>query len=508
MKQFMKKAAGPGALSGLVLIAAGLIHAQTGNVWDWFSWAGTGLGVLLIGTFAMFRFDAIKKTLSLRSFRYGGNALAVTLMVFVLLGLVNFLVSRHSLRADLSKGGQFSLAPQTRNILKQLKKDVRVTAFFKSDAQKPVEDLLKSYRFYSAKFGYEFVDPDKKPALAKRYGVTAYETLVFECGGNTEKITEKDEQNVTNALIKVTREGKKVVYFLDGHGEQDIESSEKTGYGTAKKAVQGENYEVNKLNLARDKKIPADCAILILAGPQKALFQTEMDTLQAYLDRGGKALVMVDPDVAGFGNFLETWGITLGNDVVLDASGMGQLFGMGPWVPLVASYTSHKITEKFRVMTFFPFCRSVTPKDAPGGGLTVQSLLKTTENSWGETDTKNPRAQFNSGKDLAGPVSLAVVAAKETGEKKTRLVVFGDSDFANNSYFGVQGNGDLFLNTVSWLAEEEDLISIRAKQPEDRRVFLSAKQARTVFYITVIFMPLTAAVAGVWMYIRRERRSK
>jgi ABC-type uncharacterized transport system involved in gliding motility auxiliary subunit len=508
MEDAMKKHMGIGALLGLILVAAGLIQYQTGRVWNAFSWIAVGLGAALIVAAAVVRFDAIKKTVSLRSFRYGGNAIAVSLMVFVMLGLVNFVVNRHSLRADLSKGGQFSLAPQTKSVLKNLKKEVRVTGFFKSETQKPVEDLLQSYRFFSSKFKFEFTDPDKKPALAKQYGVTAYETLVFECGPNQEKITEKDEQAVTNALIKVTREGKKAVYFLDGHGEADLESTDKLGLATAKKAIQDENYDVRKLNLATEKRIPADCAILVEAGPQKAPFASELDSVRSFLTRGGKALFMIDPDVEGFDAFLDGWGITLGRDVVLDVSGMGQLFGMGPWVPLVTSYPPHKITEKFRVMTFFPYCRSVTPKDPPPTGITVQPLLKTTANSWAETDTKNPQAQFTKGKDLPGPVTIAAVASKDDGDRKARLVVFGDADFAGNSYFRVQGNGDLFLNTVSWLAEQEDLIAIRAKQPEDRRVFLTAQQTRRVFWITVVLMPLAAALAGVWMFIRRERRSK
>jgi ABC-type uncharacterized transport system involved in gliding motility auxiliary subunit len=295
MEDAMKKFIGYGALLGLVLIVAGLINYQTGKIWNWFSWITTGAGVLLIIAFCILRFDKIKEIVSLRSFRYGGNALAVSLMVFVILGLLNFTANKHSIRVDLSKGGQFSLAPQTKSILKTLKKDVRIIAFYKSETQKPMEDLLKTYGFYSSKFRYEFVDPDKKPAVAKLYGVATYETLVLECGTNTEKITEKDEQSLTNALIKVTREGKKVLYFLDGHGENDIDSSDKTGYGSAKKAITEENYDVKKLNLALEKKIPANCSVLIVGGAQKPLFQPELDTIQAYLDRGVKAIFLLDP---------------------------------------------------------------------------------------------------------------------------------------------------------------------------------------------------------------------
>jgi ABC-type uncharacterized transport system involved in gliding motility auxiliary subunit len=504
----MRKFLGIGALLGLVLITAALVQFQTGKVWNLLSWILAGTGLALVVLYPVLRFDDVRRLVSLRSFRYGGNAAAVALMVFILLGLVNFTVQRHSLRADLSKGGQFSLAPQTRNVLKNLKKDVRIVAFFKAEDQKPVEDILKAYRFDSSRLRVEFVDPDKKPSTAKLYGVTTYGSLVLECGGQSRKITEKGEQALTNALIQVTREGRKTVVFLDGHGENDIDSSDKTGYASAKKAIEDENYRVRKLNLAAEKRIPSDCTVLVACGPRKAFFRSELDTLQAFLDRGGKALFMIDAEISGFESFVDAWGMTLGDDVVIDASGMGQLFGMGPEVPLVTSYPPHPITDKFQVMTFFPYCRSVTPKTDPGAELTVEPLLRTSANSWGETRLGTPDVRFDKGRDLAGPVTIAAVATKSAAAGRTRLAVFGDGDFANNTYFSVQGNGDLFLNTVSWLAEEEDLISIRAKQPEDRRVFLNAKQGRAVFLLTVVAMPLAAALAGVWLYIRRERRSK
>jgi ABC-type uncharacterized transport system involved in gliding motility auxiliary subunit len=505
----MKKLPGAGALLGLLLVAAALVQFQTGRVWNLVSWILSGAGLALIVLFLAFRFGDVRRTLSLKSFRYGGNAAALSLGVFILLGLVNFTVNRHSLRADLTKGGQFSLAPQTRNVLKALRKDVRVVAFFKAEDQKPVEDILKAYRFYSSRLTYEFVDLDKKPSTAKRYGVTAYGTIVLECGGQSQKITEKGEQAVTNALIQVTREGRKVVCFMDGHGENDVDSAEKTGYATAKKAIEDENYAVRKVNLAVEKRIPSDCTLLVECGPQKAPFPSELDTVRAFLDRGGKALFLIDAEIPGFESFVDSWGMTLGNDVVIDASGMGQLFGMGPEVPLVTGYPPHPITENFRVMTFFPYCRSVTPVPSPGPGLSVEPLLKTSANSWGETTLRTPQVRFDKSRDLAGPVVIATVATRESGDTRTaRLAVFGDADFANNSYFGVQGNGDLFLNTVSWLAEEKDLISIRAKQPEDRRVFLTAKQGRFVFLLTVVVLPLAAALAGVWMYVRRERRAR
>jgi ABC-type uncharacterized transport system involved in gliding motility auxiliary subunit len=231
----------------------------------------------------------------------------------------------------------------------------------------------------------------------------------------------------------------------------------------------------------------------------------ETDSIRSYLENGGKALFLLDPEPSfGFTDLMAEFGLSIGNDVVLDVSGVGQLFGMGPSVPLVNNYESHPITENFRVMTFFPHARSITVVDGDDlpENVTSQALFTTSANSWGETNIQNRQASYDEGVDLQGPVTLGAVASKD----RMRLVVIGDSDFANNAYLDGQGNRDLFLNTISWLAEEEDLISIRPKQPEDRRINMTAKQARWVMYLTVILMPLAALAAGIAIYIRRERR--
>ena len=507
MEDTMKKYAAYGAYLGLFLCTAGLLNTMAGKVWNFISWITVIPGILLILAFVILRFDLVKQSLSMRSVKYGGNTLALILIVFCILGLINFIATRQSLRIDLTAGGQFSLSPQTKNVLKNLKQDVQVTSFVQPANERAIEDLFKSYRALSNRFHYTFIDPDAKPGIAKQYGITTYGTSVFESGFKVEKITGQEEQDFTNALIKVTREGQKVLYFLDGHGENDIENTERTGYDLARKAIEEENYDVQKLLLAEKKSIPEDCTVLVINGPKVALFQSELDTIQAFLQNGGKALFLLDPEPSfGFLDLLDRWGVSVGRDVVLDASGMGQLFGMGPSVPLVSTYETHEITRNFNIMTFYPHARSITPHEGVEVPLSVQKLLLTTPNSWGETDLSTMRASFNEGEDLKGPICVAAIVTKEEEMKKTRIVVVGDSDFANNTYFNVQGNGDLFLNTVSWLADEEDLISVRAKSPEDRRVSLTAKQIRWVMYGIVILMPLFALGTGIWIYIKREKR--
>src|SRR5262249_25630435 len=156
----------------------------------------------------------------------------------------------------------------------------------------------------------------------------------------------------------------------------------------------------------------------------------------------------------------------------------------------VASYGNHPITEHMKVMTFFPLARSVTPTTPLPEGITADKLLNTNERSWGETNMKGGEAEFDEGKDLKGPVTLAVAASKTAGEKKARLVVYGDSDFASNAYNGTAGNGNLFSNTVNWLARDENFISIKPKSSDDRRIEMTEGQGRLVTYVMILMLPI------------------
>jgi len=452
----------------------------------------------------------LRRTMKKRSTKFGLNALAMVLIVLALLILFNFLGNRHHGRFDTTAGNRFSLSDHTVKLLKSLQRDVTVSAFFKGE-NKLLRDLLSEYTYGSKHVIFRFIDPDKEPGITKRYGITQYGTIVVESGDKEEKIDTILEQDLTNAILKVTREGKKVIYVLQGHGEKMIDSAEPTGFSVAKEALENENYQVKELVLALQEEVPQDCAVLLIAGPQKEPLPGELESMEAYLGRGGKLLAMVDPSPAAhLSSFLAKWGLNVGQNLVIDASGVGRLFGTGPAMPLVTSYEPHAITEKFNIMTFFPMARSITPSSSPPEGMQVQSLLKTGPNSWGETELSSSKVLFDQDKDLEGPVTIAAVVDQEeiadttVSQGKTRLVVLGDSDFASNAYFTFSGNGDLFMNAISWLAEEEDLISIRPKDVEDRRVSLTPRQSKMIFYISVILMPLAVLVLGTMVWLRRR----
>ncbi len=466
---------------------------------------------LLIGGAVMFvlgvggNFAAVLTFFRRRGTKLGTNTAVLTLAVVAILGLVNFLAARHSKRFDLTAEKLYSLSDQTEKILGALQKDVQVLKFDKLDDAR-LRDLLTEYKARSRRISYQFVDPQEKPEIAKQYSVQRFgETLVVS-GTRVERPESTDEQDLTSAILKVTRDAVKTVCFVEGHGEKSLASQEGEGYGAVETGLKSENYQVKEVNLVAANQVSADCSVLVEAGPAKALFPQEAQMIAQYLEAGGKAMLLVDPDTdAQLDGIFQAWNVAVGKDTVLDVSGYGRLIGTGPGVPLVMSYGAHPITKNFgRSMTIFPLARSVkTGSNAQAVGQ-VNELLMTSPESWAETDLKSGKAKFDEGKDTKGPVSLGVAASKKTGEKEARLVVIGDSDFASNRYLGAQRNGDLFFNSINWLAQDEALISIRPKSPANRRVNLTRSQQNMFFWFSIVLLPGVVIAAGFFMWWKRR----
>jgi len=432
-----------------------------------------------------------------RTARYGAGAAVMVLLALGIVVAANAISLRHSVRWDFTENKRNSVSPQTIQVLRTLKAPVSAIAFFRSDTpgKKTAEDLLAQYATYSGgKFTWRLEDTDRAPALARQYGVESYGTVVLEGGPaaqiRTEKVLDADEEKLTNGIVKVTRAGKRIVYVVKGHGEREIGATDRNGFSQAKEQMEKANYEVKELFLARDPKIPDDASIVIIPGPRTDFFPQELAALDAYVARGGKVLFMAVPfQATPTTKYLSKYGVTVDDDVVIELNPIGQVFGVGPLVPVVGQYDPHPITKDMGgVMTLFPLTRSVEPAKSMPKGVQASPLAQTSRQSWGETD-KNV---FQTGKavpdpnEKTGPLPVAVVATVDAqpeaakpettpaadAPKKTakaRIVVVGTADFASNQFLGAQGNRDFFLNVVSWLAEEEDLISIRAKDAKQTR---------------------------------------
>ena len=519
---------------GLLLLVVAVIWYSVSNIWGMWNLglAIAGGAMVLIGIAVNYR--QILSSFGKRSTKYATNYVISLILVIAIVSGLNYIGQKHTKRFDMTGSGLYSLAPQTTQVLDSLDKKVDIKAFFPGGSYAPLQELLTEYRTESSKVGFEFIDPDRQPELAKQYDVTVYGvyqnpftqtqrkfgTVVVSYGDRSEKIEnrseEVQEEDLTNAIIKATRTEAKKIYFIQGHGEKDPSASDDpSGYSEAKKALEDEGYETGILTLATEGPVPDDAKVLILAGPTTEPFPKELEFINDFLNKGSRGLLLlVDPSPSpSLGAFLKDWGVQVNDDVVVDTSPMGQLFGKGPGVPLVTEYETHAITDRFKVMTFFPYTRSIQPLEDKPDGITVETLFKSNPSSWGETNLKNQEAEYNPGKDLEGPLSLAVAVSKEIKPSSdeepglsARMVVGGTSNFPINAYFPQQGNGNLFLNMVNWLGHEEDLISIRPKPQDDRRILLSQSQLSMIRLITLIVLPGIALVVGIAVVLNRRRR--
>ena len=448
-----------------------------------------------------------------RRLLYGTNALVLTLVVLGILVILNYLAFKQGGRFDATEGKLHSVSDQTIKTLENLDKDIEVLAFFKQvgNDRREFQDLISEYERRSKKIKLEFVDPDKDPGVAKKYDVNEYGTVVLVSGNQNIKLKLADlisggivddaEQEITNALIKLSKGIRKTVYFLTGHGERDIkDDAEPQGLGMLNRALNDEAYEVKELLLLRESNVPKENSILIVAAPKKPLIEKEIEAIKKYLDDGGKAVFMIEPRSGNdLVSLLKQYGFDIGDNVIIDPS--SKLVGGGDVAPIVTQYPPHDITDDFKFATLFPYSRSINviSKD----GVQATEIAKTGEYSWAEKNF----ALFDQGiaqkdpDDNPGPLGVAAVSV--VGEK-TKITVFGSVDFISNRFFDFSGNSDFFLNTISWIAGYESLISIRPKVAKEGKLTLTGNQLRVIFSLTVIVLPAIVLFSGIAVWWKRR----
>jgi ABC-type uncharacterized transport system involved in gliding motility auxiliary subunit len=506
------------------------------EVWRGLAYAGLATVLLYMAT----QWREIAGTFSRRNTQLGTvSATSIVVFLGILVG-INYVAGRQNKRWDLTTNKQFSLSDQTTKVLRALDEPLTIKVFDRSDNFPRFRDRLSEYEYASSQVQVEYVDIDREPARATQLDVQQYGTLVLQHKGRTERVTTDSEQEITNAIIKAVQGAEKKVYFVQGHGEKDpTASDQRTGYSGASDALKRDNFAVETLVLAQQTDVPDDASVVVIAGPKADYFEPEIEALKRYLDKGGKLLLQLDPPTASDATdtpnlvaLAKEWGAEVGTNVVLDISGMGQLLGTGPSVPVAATYPSHAMTDNFGLVTAFPLARSVAPVTGGDSTRVAQRVVETGPRSWAETDlgalAAGTEVAYDADKgDTQGPVSIATAisvaapnqpdapaaegeSAPEGGDgaapprKETRVVVFGDSDFASNGGLGIQGNRDLFVNAVNWLAQQENLIAIRPRDPEDRRVNMTADQQFRTLLISLLVVPGLALAAGVASWWRRR----
>ncbi len=500
----------PLGILGTVLVVAGMIAYSLSPDLFWAVTIAESLALICLILFFLLHFEAVKAFSGRRSTRMGMNSLLMVLLFSAILIIVNFLAARHSVRWDLSENQNFTLAPQTYRVLRTLPHDVKVTVFTreKDAGYQAYKERLESYRQASTKLTVEFIDPEKQPKLAQNYGIFRTDTAIFESGGQTIRVTSPSEVELTGALLRISKDAKKRIVFVEGHSERSLEDKERNGLSIAKEALTKQGYEVGTVSLLQETTVPSNTTVLVLAGPRRAVTKDEQDRIQAYVEKGGHVLMLVDPDTqTELESLLTHWGLGLGPGVLVDLKdrlAQGDLTAL-----LVRTFTEHEITQDLTSAVLFPLSRHITFDEQAGKDWEYVPLARTSANSWAETNMQGRVVSLNEKEDVKGPLPMAAALAPkkapEEGKPHPAIVIVGNSTFATNAYFNFPGNSDFFLHATGWLAEERDLISIAPKEPALRPFTPNPTQERALLYIQVIFLPLMTFLTGMMVWRKRRR---
>jgi ABC-type uncharacterized transport system involved in gliding motility auxiliary subunit len=476
-----------------------------------------GLVILGLAAYAILEPERVRRFITGRQARYGSNAFIMAIAFLGILVVGNVLAFQNPRQVlDLTEDNVNTLSPELSAALETLPEPVTAIGFFsQTGGRESAEQLLSNIKANSnGKFDYQFIDPDLDPQAARNAGITGDGKILLEMGDRREIVAFASETELLRGMLRLLNPGNNVVYFLTGHGERDVEQPGDASMTRAKATLEGKNYTVTTLNLLAENQIPEDASLIVVAGPVQPVSEAEVDLLKEYLASGGSLIVMQEPTaLTDFGDasdpladmLAQDWGITLNNDIVVDLN--------SPQLTIAtAAYydAAHPVTiNTNNLVAFFPFTRSLTMEGSVTN-VALTPLVQTNERSWGETDFESLTQSggppsFDESTEIQGPLTLVV--AGENSTTGGRLVVFGGSNFAIDPNFDAYGNGDMFVNSVDWSAEQEDLASITPRTPTERTFNIPGQfQWIAILLGSVFVIPGLVVLAGVSTWLARRRK--
>jgi ABC-type uncharacterized transport system involved in gliding motility auxiliary subunit len=444
-----------------------------------------------------------------RRFLYTSSESLFVIVFAAILIIVYLIASNHNISLDLSRTGINTLDSKTKKIIQSLGFDVLITVFDKEGAEKNLaQEVLDLYVDESERLSYTIIDPDVRPAMASEYGVDRYGQAVLTGRNRQVLIDRVTEEDMTNALVKLKRDKKKVVYFITGHGERDFLNDQNKGLAQLADALKKDDYEVRRLLLMREQAIPQDADLIAAIDPKKRFLPEELEISQRYLDAGGSMLLALEPGTdAGLRRLLWEYGMDLDDGIIIDT--FSTMVGGDYTVPVVTTYGDVKPLRDFAYATFFPTSRALIIRNEPAENTEVVWLARTSEKSWSEDDYA---MLFDEGSvscdesEIQGPLNVALLAGKKNdNEMKANLVVFGDADFISNAYLNVSGNKDLALGCINMLLHEGHLITLDKKIFHDRPFILTPAQSAIFFWVPVVVIPAVILLCALCVFWRMRR---
>lgn len=462
-----------------------------------------------------------REFLQARQTKYVAYATLYIVVFFSVVTIANILANRYNKTYDTTANKQFTLSEQSIKVVKGLKQDATITYFDQESRFSQARGKLDMYANLSPKVHVVYVDPDRKPMVAMQAGFRNQDanqnlgTAIVQVGGNKNLAKGTSEEDITGALIRDLKNNTRTICFVTGSGEHQIDDSSRSGFSRFKDLLGKDEYQAKSINLLLKAEVPSDCTALVVGGPTGDYQQPEVDALKKYVEDGGRAFLLLDPplkmgrneigDNDALSALVASWGVTANKDLILDLNPIGQVMGLGPQVALVTQYDSHAIVNDLKgTATGFPFARSLDTKNADK--TSVDKLFSSSDATLSTTKLDSPNINMEDPKNKKGPLTIAAAGTYRTGKENSqgRFVVVGSSSWAENSFLGFNGNRDLALNAINWLASDEDLISIRPKDPEDRRITMTRAQENWVGLTCLLFIPLAIIGSGFSVWWRRR----
>ncbi len=505
---------------GVVLLLAGLVVMLWAPEIKLAAWGVMALGVIVLAIALVVNFRSVSAALISRRGRFGAGT---TLMACIFLGitlLINGISVTAYRRFDTTVLSQFTLTQQTKDVLTNLKQPVKAICFFVPSRDTLgistyADNLLREYQQYTRRLSIQVVDPDEHPDLARQYNVTQYQTVVFESQGKTRAVLPtqiiltddqgnptqvEGEHAFTSALLEVTGVVQKKVYFVTGHGEQDLSGA----YSSVLSGLRDNLYVVNYVDLMANPVVPSDTAVLVLASPRTPLTDAEIKAINDYVNKGGQLLILADPGFPqNINELLTPLGVKFQDGMVIDPASS---LAPNTDTPRVTATKNFFAQFGLNIVSYFPGAVGVVPTE---NETIWPPLAYTSQYSWLETNFAGEKTPtYEAGNDVPGPIAIGVAIANPVSSdpkaKLARIIAIGDSDFASNDNFHQVNNGDLFLNSVNWLAEETKLITITRSALPFRRLVTNSEQTNFIQYSSLALPPLLVLLIGGIVYWYRK----
>lgn len=558
------------------MATVGIIGSKILSEWSNLFLVLSVFGLLILIVWLFFFLKKNRGFWKLKSAEVGTNALISTVAVILILGMINFLAFRYQTRIDFTETKLFTLSSQTQQVISNLPQELKIYVF---DSQPNYldENLLKNYRRNSSNFNFEFIDPQVNLSLTQEFQVQRVGEVHLQYGDKKKLVqilnpnSRLSESQLTNAIVQIQRDKQPIVYILQGHGEPSLQQAEGS-FSQGVNALTDKGYLVKPLTLASTPIIPRDANAIIISTPQRELLQGEVETIKQYLNKGGNLLIMLNANVtSGLEPVLKEWGITLDNRLLVDASGTGQILGLGPATTIIIRYGAHPITKDFgEGISLYPLARRIEKEEKDN--IEAIALLTTNEQTWAESNLEAESVEFDINNDIPGPIDLGFALTRKNSPTQTnqpedttteessslqdnslspeeeltptqeeniennstlptppevkkpeekpsnnqnnsainpeesKIVIIGNSTFATDGWFQQQLNGDIFLNSLGWLADDENqTLSIRPKEAQNRRLNLTPLDAGIIGWLALLIVPGLGFMAAVATWWQRSR---